>query len=76
MPMLGSLEGYQVQQVIGLEYHPFFSPSRISRKKYEWVYEHVIVLDACYMNKCPTIMCLAKNKTKQKTKKGEKEDTE
>ena len=28
------------------------------------MYENVIVLDACYMNKCPTIMCLAKKKKK------------
>ena len=29
--------------------------------KYEWVCEHVIVLDACYTIKCPTTMWLAKH---------------
>ena len=35
-------------------------------KKCEWVSECTLLWkDACYLNKRPTIMCLAKNKTKQ-----------
>ena len=40
-----------------------------SRKKYEWVCERVIVLAACYTNKRPTTMWLAKKKKKKKKKK-------
>ena len=41
----------------------FFS---LSRMKYEWVCEHVVVLDACYTKKIPPNDVLVKKKKKKK----------
>ena len=41
----------------------FFS---LSRMKYEWVCEHVVVVDACYTKKYPPTMCLSKKEEEKK----------